>query len=121
MSPFLSPLSLSPLHSFSFHPIKQVPPFASLLDWAQFSIALHPRDVHTLPALLDAIPERTRVRMARHVAFVFDHFFSSKQRTAAVALALIQRNIVRAREFAIKHKIVDCAPDAQRRVWPPGA
>ena len=114
-------LSSPPFYCSSRLSFTQVPPFASLLDWAQFSIALHPRDALTLPVLLDAIPESTRVRMARHVAFVYDQFFSSKQRIAAVALALIRRNIARAREFAIESEIVDCAPGAPRRVWPVGA
>jgi hypothetical protein len=37
-----------------------VPPFASLLDWAQFSISIHPTDVSTLPRIIDAMSEETR-------------------------------------------------------------
>ena len=37
-----------------------VPPFASLLDWAQFSISIHPTDVSTLPSIIDAMSEESR-------------------------------------------------------------
>ena len=74
-----------------------VPPFASLLDWRKFSIAVGEGSIETLPVILAAISTGARVRMARHSALVWEEFLSSKQRIAAVALAVLQRNIERAK------------------------
>jgi hypothetical protein len=73
-----------------------VPPFASLLDWSKFSLAVDNEKVSTIPAILATIDERKKLRMTQHVAFVFDQFLSSKQRIAATMLASVQRNVKRA-------------------------
>jgi hypothetical protein len=73
-------------------------PFSSVLNWGKFSIAVAEKDVLKIHDILLSLDQPTRIRMARHVAFVFEEFLSSKQRIAAVALAIIERNIKRARE-----------------------
>ena len=73
-----------------------VPPFASALDWQLFSLSLAEPDIKTLPTILGAMPDAKRLRMAQHVAFVFDQFLSSRQRAAAMALTLMERNVRRA-------------------------
>ena len=72
-------------------------PFASLLDWRKFSIAVPENAVATIPDILEAIDVAAQHRMARHAAFVWEEFLSSKQRIAAVALAVLQRNVERAK------------------------
>ena len=74
-----------------------VPPFASLLDWRKFSINIGEGSVAMLPDILEAIDVVATHRMARHAALVWEEFLSSKQRIAAVAIAVLQRNVKRAK------------------------
>ena len=82
-----------------------VPPFASFLDWTKFSIGVAQAEIPDLEEMLLSIGEQAEVRMARHASFVFEEFLSSNERIAAVALALVERNVKR----AMAHFAPQCA------------
>ena len=73
-------------------------PFASIIDWGKLSISVPEAKITQIEAILLSLDKHTRRRMARHTAFVFEEFMSSKQRIAAVSLAIIERNIDRAKK-----------------------